>query len=697
MKRTALIALGLLLALAVGVRGEFRVGNPSAATTTNYSTLESRLGLTKHQLALQRRPYEPKGGVCFFFDDCDTSFFTDVIVVADSIHAARGWDDNTRIRATTGVMVNNVGTGASATWAQIESIKDRPDEFEVALHGNSSERYGSVGAGKSRARADSMLGAHQDSIYAHMGYYASGVMLPNHRTTLAYQNLFSKHGISWVAGLRVPLAQDTAFASSGGPLSNEQSPMDVNYDPWPAMQADKTQADFACFQRHGGINNRWNIGRRDSWKNSNDSLQIYKDCVSLAAHTSSMVLFTNHTVGDTTGAGAGATGSTLDLRMSRQDLVDIFDFVADLIDSGYVESLTGSQMADRGTGYVVGRLNPTHEWALINDFDSSADLPSITLAPFGFPLKTDGQNFYQSGDTLTSLAGDTYRWKVANADTVDSIYAAEGLADSVSYGATSPNKRVLIASATSARTYRTDTFPIIIRTTGVQSDHIELTIQALTYGGESDDFAPMIRLLQFDENTGDFVNSAVARYDFVLQAAKTSTYSTIGSPDKWSPVATALNPQFDLGFVDSLLPTSGATYDLTFPDSTVTVPTHNLARGASDSEREFFVFSKNLVKPYVIESQGAIDRKLPFGNYADLEASGDAGEGWMVNVVTARDQIINNNNYGRAYWITYLFRVPIVPNSTDWVAGHVYWRYIGDAPAATIDVVVSDVAAWAPY
>lgn len=681
MKKTALIALGLLLALAVGVRGEFKTGGPPTAAT-NYSSLESRLGLTKHQIALQRRSYEPKAAVCFFFDDADTSFFTDVVVVADSIHSARGWDDATRIRATTGVIISNTGTGSAATWAQIATIKDRQDEFELALHGNSSERFGSIGAGHSRSRADSMLAAWQDSMVAHVGFECAGVMLPNHRTTLPYQNTFAKNNISWVVGLRVPINADTANASSGGPLANEQSPMDVNYDPWPMASAGLTSTDYMCYQRPGGISNRWNIGRRDSWKNSADTLQEYKDAISLAVQTTSMVLFTNHAVGDTTGAGAGDTGSYLDLMMSRDDLVNLFDYVADLMDEGVLEPLTGSQMVDRGTGHVVGRLNPHYEFAIVQDYDASTALPNTDFVPLSFPLSMDVNNFYMAGnETLTVAGGTAENWKLASADTVLGAYTVESLADSVSYGATSPSGRVLVAAAPSGNTYRTDTFPIIIRTTGVQAGHIEVSIQALTFGGESDDFMPMIRLHQWDEMFGDFVNPFSAGYDFMVQSSKTGPFEPwTGAAYRWDPKATRVRPQFYFTPVDTNL------YGANLPGT-----------GATNTSREMFTFSRGLVPVFMTESQGAVDIHAPFGDHTNLEGTTGANESYMVNVVTARDQIINGTNYGRAYWITYLFRVPIVPNDTDWVAGHVYWRYIGDAPAATVEVIVSDVAAWAPY
>lgn len=670
-------ALGALLIALPALAGPVQNRTSVAGEVTDL-----RLGRSQIERELTPSAHVPIPAWAFTFDDGDTSYLT-YVAICDSIADARGWEGDDKLRGTTSIMVSQVeaGTASLMSWAQLATL-DRY-QHEVALHGNSEERFGSLQVGFSRHRADSMLADWTARQRENLGYSSSGIVAPNHRQTHALVDTYLDNGITWMASLRVPVNADTSGAletDAGSPLDNEQSPMDVNYDPWPQYSANNTSTDFACYIRPGGVTNRWNIARRASWRRADDTVQDIKDVMSLAVQTNSIAILTFHTIAD----------DAATLSIDRADMISILDYAADLIDLGMGRSITMSEAVSRGTGYVVGRLNPHWNFTRIDDIDPSNGLDGNPGdVPISWPLFQGAVGSYSPfyivpNDTFSVVGSNVDQWKVIDGavnDTVLTVFTAEFAADSVSYGASSDTSRVLVARAPAASNGRTGAIPIIIRTTGVRSDHVEIAIHGMSYGGDSDDHFPAVRLFQWDEVTGDYVNQGAAAYDFTMFTAK------VGAPDStnWEPQRVRIRPQFLVNVFDIAWDT----------------PWRNTGTYASDTSREITYFSLPLCRPFIYEDQGSIDIKSPFGNYADLAADGNAGDRHFDNIPPAtKDRVVGTSpavDHGRAHWITYLYRIEIAPLRTDWVGGYVYFRHDTDAPLADIEWILSDVAAWAPF
>lgn len=634
---------------------------------------------------LAPRYYQPKAGVCLTFDDGYPSFWSQFVRMSDSIYVATG--GNVRIRGTVSTITSDMGGGARAGWSELASRGSDQTDFEIAYHGNSDERFGSSQAGFSRTWVDSMLGNWRAAFKAHGLPEPRTLILPNHRYTPGLEEIFIKHGIYQVGGLAIPVSSDSA----GSYTANEHSLMEVNNDPYPLAMTNRSNTAFACFQRHGGIQNRWNIGRRTSFSNAAATADTLKAIINIAVQSRTMAVLTLHDIGDTTGS---------DLTILPSDLAELMGHIATLMNADLLESLTFEQMTARGCGRVYGELLPHHNFTRLQDVLDSADvrlgdgLEEAFKTPIGW-WTHGSQSFYPgTGDTLTAsfAAADSTFWKVwplsgrtvvdslnglaADLDTVAAIYADSSLTDYLSYGMSSPTGRVFVsASPTGDDTYG---LPICAIVTGVTAPYVDVTVQAMVDNAVSVNAYLGCRFAQYQEQFNDFINDDPLAYDFTAGTTRLNGWA----PGNLEPQRTRVRPMFWMATIDTAYGRADTTYTL----------------GAGEMHR--YAYEKAM--PYFLDTQSVVDWHAPFGNTADLAAVGSAKKAIFKKLQffdgaydTTRlgTSHVPDGGYGNVYWLTYNYRIPIVPGQTDFVYGWVYLKrstgFTGNPTMLVSDVSVT--------
>lgn len=630
------------------------------------------LGDTKEQEAAEYmapRYFEPKAGIVLTFDDGWDGFYDHFVPISDDIKEAK----DVRVRGTTSLDLTKIGIeSAFMTWAEVRAIDQRQDDadypFEIALHADGDGTMGSRRSGFSKVWMDSSLGAWQGVLRTNNVTEAKSFILARHRFTPGMEDVWKGNGIYQVGGLAVPVSGDS---TTSGPLSNERSPMELNYSPYPQSAAGNGfgGAGYVGTQRHGGIMNRWNVGRRGSYNNVDDTLTEIIDYIEMCVQYREIGFLTLHDID---------TDTSDPLTITPANLTTIMNLIADYQAAGLLESLTFEQAVARGTGHVHGNLlNHTAKlngeltnFVTLADINASTNWSKGASNPIGWPFDNTEDVFYTLPAETLSVATaslddstDVKVWNLsADGDTVLAIYTAEGIADSVSYGATSPNGNVIMTTVDQAggQSYSWGIY-YFAQTTGVQAPYVELTVQAMVNNGTSATGYLGCRGFQWAEDWSDIVNSGPNSYDFSITTS--GQQSTVRGADVELQEA-RIRPLFNLAVLDSTIFNDGA----------------NVAAGASfwyNDDDNFLhrALSMGNLPPAVYDGQGSIDKKTPYGNFEDIDAVDSNDQTYTQNLdAFDASSTFDGTNYGSAVWRNYIWRIPIMPGMTDWVSGYVYLR-----------------------
>jgi hypothetical protein len=663
----ALVSLMALAALATMGATNFYPDDPNGQTASDY---------------MAPRAFQPKAGVCIVFDDGFDGFLDEFIRLSDIIED----DTGVRIRGTTAIMPNSIEENSltgGMTWADLRSFTHRQDDFEIAMHATATdEHFGSRRSGFSRAWMDSALGEWVDLCAAARIPAPRTFILPGHKYTAGMEQTWVKHQIYQVGGISVAPSADTTYTSV---ISNGRDPTECNSDPWPASSLNYTTGRWLGYQRHGGIQNRWNIGRRTSYDNNTDTLDSLRRHVEVAVQTRSMFVIGFHDVDEDTTAAHNLT--------CHPDVLEAWmRVIAAYVNAGVLESLTFEQMAARGVGTVYGELLPHAGFLRLEDVDTSQTFGALgENIPIGWSLDTGSEDYFYPivTDTFVASDGDTGQTKVwdlgVDGDTVLAIFTAESSADSVSYGAGFPpdtlfdgrgavaGGRILLVASHDGNYSRS--IPVLVQTTGVQSGYIDISVQAMVNNATSPSSWVAPQFGQYRESWNDFTNYGRNSYDFYMSAGGAITPPRI---DQFKTESTRLTPLFSSSYLDTTL---------THPDL--------VGSGGFNTEAGMvWRYHQNLVPFYNINGLGTWDQNAPFGNRDSVNAKGAADQAHTANLTPFRGvtDLDGGFDYGKGIWVTYNYRVPIVPGQTDWVAGYIF-LYRVTAWTGSPTLLISNISA----
>ena len=385
-------------------------------------------------LSAQRWPV--KGGFCFFFDDGDSSFLSSFIAMSDSIYQGLGAYSSfagVRIRGTVAQSVNQTGTGAVMTPAQLRRTNAHGQaDFEIAGHGGDEVRLGGVGldnsgdrvaygglTGMSYAFADTVIRAAQDSTVAwgipafRSWGYGNWKSMSN-----ALPEIFRKYGIYQAKQATIP----ALFVQSNTDLQG-QSDQVRNQDEYPAAALElPTSLYWGGFHRIGEMVSSHDIGGRLSYTSASavasepDTLKAYVD---VCAQMQCMGVATFHGIRpDAVGDG----GQTLIILESNLSI--LMTHIATRMQEGILESLTFEQVAARIRGIRDGNLMPHRGFQMLADGAATTLRPGgrVINAPIGWPISPELS--YQTADTLIANGTAGTNWKVFDLSVADTIAAA---------------------------------------------------------------------------------------------------------------------------------------------------------------------------------------------------------------------------------------------------------------------------------
>lgn len=590
----------------------------------------------------------PVGGTwCPVFDDGDPSFLR-YIALSDSIYQGLGAYSalaGVRLRGTTGLIFSNVGvSGNTMTVADLATFAYRQDLFEIAGHGDDSQRLGKEGmdgqgtparvsfdgeTGMSYDFCVKVISACQDSMDAWGFPWCRSWTYGNWRMMNAGQpDIFEEYGFFQAKGLAVVVTADQS--SAGGNFLNA---MQVNNDPLPPAMMNKTLNRWFGHHRTGLMWNPYDIGSRSSWDVDNggtpgndndgtagfagattDSMKAYID---LCAQTYSHGLVTFHRIVDD-----GAR--TLNIDIEYDELVDICVHAATRIKEGRLRAcLTFEQHAACMRGIRDGNLFPNQGFPLLTDGLATTlrtGASGVIVEPIGFPGSAD---FYPgTTDEFVAQGGTNTNWKVYD-NTVDTLSVSHNLrdgdTDELTYGIGAPDQNILLTRGTTSNTNNI-CFPLIV--TGVEARYVQLVVQCgiLTSTLPSGvDGHMSIKAVQFGEKWPDFINGSNLAYESMADIVGRRNNDANWLETSWHQERQRVYPRGNTALSDTTSTTS--PYLSTSLD------------GVTGNEAWSFWGQLPQLQPYIIHPRTAAwDIQSTVGNQVSVSVAGQAAQSVETNL-----------------------------------------------------------------
>lgn len=679
-------------------------GGPSGS-----ELVEERLDVTLDQESFKRHLFQRKPGVVLIFDDGYASFVTQVMAASDSLYDtwSNRWGASIpaqRVRATCGIVPEDIGGGSIMSWAQLATFANRQKDFEVATHGNADSRLGSEAVGFSYAYFDSILRATQDSLVAHGVARARTHKLGNWRYTPGGEAIWLKNGYTSNWGLNVPASFNHSQVQG-----NELVGMNINTDAYVNSTLGLTANMFWCYQGYGRIRNRWNVGHSiptvavtnggGGWDPATtDSILAAIDG---AVQAGAIAGLTFHNVEDPDDA----------LDIHPDSLRKVFRHIDSLMAFGWIESLTSEQAVARGTGHVVGELIWNPGFRRLSDISTRLDNllaggAACDTVPIGWPLPVQHTVYTAEGRWLQGTGAPAGSWKVNEVATIDTIAGMFARASdaNLTYGMSTPGsapgwtkadtlarRNVVIQEMQS--TTRSDDFLIPpIPVTGVRSSNIKITVQVMSpdsvtnasAGADSICGYIAARFFCYDE-VWDPGRSQQAAYSFDVI---TPGLQVAGIDN---PRTSLLRIQNSVALLDTLL----ADSLFTRPDTTTVVGT-NIVR----ARQKGWVGDNRVAERFRHLWSGVLppmiwDHTYANANYLDVSI----GDPVATNTLSTMLELPSMDN--GLHYENYTWTVEIIPGVTDFVVGQVRFdelaggawsnRYSATAPT----VVITHVGAMA--
>lgn len=672
MKKSILAALALIVIFVTSFAGLGGGGR-----MTKYEKIDHLLDVDGGEPGwMGRKIVEKRAGVCFLIHDGDTTSISEFKAYSDELYDSWSdrWGSTTpkRVRGTFGIVAtgaNGIGAAGKMTWDDLRSLNQR--DFEIALHGDASDRMGPELIDFSYGRIDSMLEDQQATVVAQSIDTLRTLVRTNWRQHPGQEYLLRKHGITQVIALRVPAnaSNDTLVSS------NEQTTMNPNMDQLVSILLNETSFNAVAYQGYGRILNRWNVGSHEGFNDTTTASGQDTTTVAMrqimdgAVQMGAIATLTFHQFIDDANA-LSCHPDTMKALMDHADsLLGTYE--------GF-ESLTAMQMVARGVGRVVGELVNTHGFARMYEqhnaflhtsagLDANADSLKPLLYPYMNSYYTDTPE-----SEFMSASADSDVWKILGAaDTIPGAFTnRDGNLDSLTWGWTDSTRNVAVAqSADSAKTAHFMLPPIFV--TGVEAPYIIVSVQAGSEDSTDTGYAYLpVQLYQYTENQFDFTIGSTSSTPFrALQSAfGTATYDT--------PRDSRLSLQSYFGIVDTVAIREA-------------VDVSSLEWATDDSDDEWFRFSPGSLTPIII------DHRYGSGGSA-LDAS--FGDNYTALASPHTDQMREFDQ--SLHWETYTWRVPI-NGETDIVVGQVRFDTVGGDWTLTngrgMTGIVIHVSAVAPY